>query len=267
VRLKGVRVHTRLRARRVNENGMTVRGNQLIWHAFLPPYLSTLGPAELRAEMESYIRTVLGHFRGHVSSWVVVNEAVNFGGAGLRSSLWLQQLGPGYIADAFRIAHDADPDAELLYSDVLADGINHTSDYIYTMLQDLLVQGVPVHGIALQMHLGDGFGPAPDSIIENMQRFAALGLNVHVSEMDVQIAGLPGVDTAAKLQAQRNVYYTVVGNCVVVPGCRSITFWGFTDNHSWLDAGGFSDTLPLPFDTQYQPKPAYRGVRNALAGH
>jgi endo-1,4-beta-xylanase len=115
------------------------------------------------------------------------------------------------------------------------------------------------------MHLEAGKAPARDEIARNMTRLAALGLEIHVTEMDVRVA-LPV--TAAKLQAQAETYRDVVAACVAVAACRSITFWGVTDSHSWIAStasfAGFGSALLL--DEAYGYKPAYQGVRDALEG-
>jgi len=244
-------------------HGMAVRGHHLIWKRFYPGYLDSLTPAALRAEFEDHIRTVAGRYRGRMATWVVVNEATNDGGAGFSPSLWLDGLGPGYIADAFRLAHEADPEAELIYNDFFAEGINPKSDFIYAMVQDLLAQGVPIHGVGFQMHHFGG--ELPTTLHQNLQRFADLGLRVQLTEMDVLTGSFEG-DRAARLETQRGVYRDAVAACVAVTGCEAVTFWGFTDKHSWIDVFFAPNMYPLPFDGMYRPKPAYFGIRDALLG-
>jgi endo-1,4-beta-xylanase len=242
-------------------HGMHLRGHHLVWDEFVAGYLRALTPEALRAELEDHIRTVVGHYCGRMTTWVVVNEAVD-SSPGLSPGLWLDTLGPGYIADAFRIAHEADPDAELIYNDAFADGINPKSDFIYAMVQDLLADGVPIHGVGFQMHLLDG--ELPPTLRENLQRFTDLGLRVQLTEMDVPM--FAGNTLAARLKAQRGVYHDAVAACLAVSGCEAVTFWGFTDEHSWIDGFFGPDMYPLPFDTGYKPKPAYFGIRDALLG-
>jgi endo-1,4-beta-xylanase len=130
-------------------------------------------------------------------------------------------------------------------------------------LARLRSQGVPVHGAGLQMHLEAGKAPARHEIEPNMNRLAALGLEIHVTEMDVRVA-LPA--TEETLLAQAETYRDVIGACVSVAACRSITFWGVTDSHSWIASAGsfagFGSALLL--DEAYGFKPAYQGVREAL---
>jgi endo-1,4-beta-xylanase len=246
-------------------NGLRVQGTPLVWYAYLPDYVSILTPAGLRAALEDHVRTVVGRYRGRVASWVVVNEAVqDFGPP--RPSVFLDRLGPGYIGDAFRWAHEADPDALLFYNDYRADGLNAKSDAIYGLVQGLLQDGVPIHGVGLQMHLGGAFGSLPATVRENMQRFVDLGLLVQVTEMDFQVGGLPGT-LDERLAVQRGVYHDVVADCLAVAGCRGVTAWGFTDKYTWIDQFFGPGNYPLLFDAFYQPKPSYFGVQDALAGH
>jgi GH35 family endo-1,4-beta-xylanase len=243
-------------------SGMQLKGHALIWHGSTPSWVSSLSPADLRIAFESHIRSVAGHFRGRVLAWDVVNEAVADDGSGLRDTVFRQKLGDQYIADAFRLARDADPQALLFYNDYGGEGLNAKSERIYQLMQSLLAQGVPIDGIGLQMHVTATNPPADAAVAANMRRLAALGLRVNISEMDVRVANVPG-STQAKLDAQKSVYHSLVAVCVAEPQCHAVTFWGFTDAHSWID-GQFGPDDPLLFDEQYAAKPAFYGVLDAF---
>jgi len=246
------------------EHGMRVKGHALIWHGATPTWVGELSPPELRIAVEDHIRTVVGRYRGRVAAWDVVNEAIDDQTRGLRDTVFLRGLGPGYLAEAFRLAHEADPDALLLYNDYGGEGLGGKSDAVYELVRGLVEDGVPIHGVGLQMHISAaGYPPAAD-IAANVARLADLGLLVNISEMDVRIRGLTG-DTRARLQRQREVYRDVVGVCAAHPRCDSVTFWGFTDAHSWIDSF-FGPDDPLLFDEQYRAKPAFFGVEDALLG-
>jgi endo-1,4-beta-xylanase len=240
--------------------GMRVKGHTLIWHGAMPSWLNALSADELRGAVEQHIRTVMDHYRGRVHAWDVVNEAVADGGPALRDTLFRQKLGDRYIADAFRLARAADPSALLFYNDYGGEGTNSKADRIYALLQELLASGVPIDGVGLQMHIAAGNRPTDGAIAANMRRLAGLGLIVHISEMDVRINDTPGSDQM-RLEAQRAAYRDVVRVCVAEPRCEALTFWGFTDAHTWL-----TGDRPLLFDARYQPKPAYEGVLDALRG-
>jgi GH35 family endo-1,4-beta-xylanase len=246
-------------------HGMRVKGHALLWHQQLPSYVSSgMTAAQLGAAVDEHIATLVGRYRGRIAAWDVVNEAVRDNGTGLRPTVFLNTLGPGYIAEAFRRAHEADPEAQLIYNDYGAETINPKSNFIYAMVQDLLQQGVPIHGVGLQAHLSAGFvNPTTTASIQaNIQRFADLGLRVNLSEMDLRISPLPG-DLASRLAVQRQAYHDVVAACLAVSGCDAVTFWGFTDKYSWIDSF-FGPDDPLLFDELYAPKPAYSGVAEAL---
>jgi endo-1,4-beta-xylanase len=243
-------------------HGMRVKGHTLVWHQQVPDWVKGLSTPELRIAFEDHIRSVAGRYRGRVAAWDVVNEAVAEDGSGLRDSLFLQKLGPGYIADAFRLAHDVDPQALLFYNDYGSEGLGRKSDRVYELVRSLLADGVPIQGVGLQMHVEAGTSPSAADVAQNMRRLADLGLLVNISEMDVQIRKLPG-DRASRLDVQRRVYHDLVGVCVSEPRCQSVTLWGFTDAHSWIDSFFGADD-PLPFDESYKAKPAFFGIQDAF---
>jgi endo-1,4-beta-xylanase len=240
--------------------GMQVKGHTLVWHQALPRWVEALSPPELRLALEDHIRTVAGHYRGRLRAWDVVNEAVADDGSGLRSTVFSRGLGPDYVAEAFRLARRADPEAELVYNDYGGEGLNGKSDAIYALVKNLKERGVPIDGVGLQMHVAATSLPAVADIAANIRRLAALGLQVNVSEMDVRVRELPA---ATRLERQRQVYRDVVAACVAEPRCEAVTLWGFTDAHSWVDAAFGADD-PLLFDEQYRVKPAFYGVEDAF---
>ena len=242
-------------------HAVRVKGHALVWHGATPSWVDSLSPPELRIAFEEHIRTVAGHYRGRVHAWDVVNEAIDDSQRGLRSTVFSRGLGADYVAEAFRLARRADPEAQLIYNDYGGEGLNRKSNDIYELVRDLRDRGL-VDGVGLQMHIsGAAFPPVAD-IRANIQRLADLGLQVNISEMDVRVRDVAG-DAAAKLARQRQVYRDVVAACVAVARCEAVTFWGFTDAHSWVD-GFFGPDDPLLFDEQYRAKPAFYGVEDAF---
>jgi endo-1,4-beta-xylanase len=240
--------------------GMEVKGHALLWHQSLPGWVSGLSASDLRAAVAAHIREVAGHYRGRVHAWDVVNEAVADDGLGLRDTVFRQKLGDGYIADAFRLAREADPGALLFYNDYGGEGSGTKSNRIYDLVSRLIADGVPIDGIGLQMHVSANNRPSDGSIAANMRRLASLGLVVHISEMDVKVNGVGGA-TDQKLDAQKAAYKSIVAVCLAEPRCEAVTFWGVSDAHTWI-----SGDTPLLFDAQYVAKPAYTGVLDALRG-
>lgn len=245
-------------------NGLRVKGHALVWHGATPAWVDTLSPRDLKDAVAQHIRTVAGHYRGHVAAWDVVNEAVASDGSALRDTVFLRGLGTGYIADAFRAARQADPDALLFYNDYEAEGRGRKSDFVYDLVKGLQRQGVPIDGVGLQMHVDATSYPQPADIAANVQRLVALGLLVNISEMDVRIRTASG-GTDQRLDLQKRVYHDIVAVCAAAPRCHAVTFWGFTDKHSWIDSF-FGPDNPLLFDDAYRAKPAFFGVQDAFLG-
>ena len=244
--------------------GIRIKGHALLWHGDSPAWLEGLSNADARAAAIDHIRNTVGRYRGRLVAWDVVNEAIADDRGGFRDTVYLRKLGPGYVGDAFRLAHDADPEALLIYNDYGGEGLSRKSDDVYALVRDLVQQGVPIGGVGLQMHLDAASRPATADIARNVRRLAELGLLVNISEMDVRVARVSG-DLEAKLQEQRRVYHDIIGVCVAEPRCHAVTLWGFTDAHSWIDQAFGADD-PLPFDDAYRAKPAYFGIQEALAG-
>jgi endo-1,4-beta-xylanase len=221
-------------------------------------------PAELlRQYVEQHIDEVVRRYRRDIRAWDVVNEAID-DNAGMRDTVFLRKLGPGYIADAFRRAHRADRDADLYYNDYNIEDINPKSDAVYELVSSLLAEGAPIHGIGVQGHIEGPAAPTYEGMKANFQRFADLGLTVNISELDVRIARLPG-DLQTRLAVQKQIYHRIVAACVQVSGCVGITTWGFTDRHSWVD-GVFGPDDPLPYDDFYRRKPAYYAIADGFMG-
>lgn len=247
------------------QNGMPVKGITLVWHEYLPAWMTDItDPVDFRNAMEHHIATLVGGYAGRIAIWDVVNEAIT--GTQLRPTPFLSRLGPGYIADAFRIAHQADPSALLFYNDFTTQDLNDSSNLLYQMVQDLLAAGVPIHGVGFQMHVGvtNSWDPArAASVQQNLQRFADLGLLVQIAEAEVSLGS--GSSRKKSLAAQRETYHDMVRICLAVSGC-SVNFFGFTDRYHWVPFFYRNDD-PLMFDVDYRPKAAFFGVRDALLGY
>jgi endo-1,4-beta-xylanase len=242
---------------------MVVRGHTLVWHNQLPRWVKEgeWTREELMTVLREHITTVVGRYRGRVAVWDVVNEAVADDGS-LRDTIWLRVIGPDYLDMAFRWAHEADPDALLFYNDYNGEGLNVKSDAIYDLVQNLLARDVPVHGVGLQMHVSTQWSPKPQDVLKNMDRLADLGLEVHITEMDVRIKGQP---TEKKLARQAAIYRDMMETCLSAQRCTAYVLWGFTDRHSWVPGFFAGWGHGLIFDEDYRPKPAYEALRDALA--
>jgi endo-1,4-beta-xylanase len=254
------------------ENHMRVRGHTLVCNSQLAPWVKSRSGESLRAAMLSHVQGEVGHWKGKVGQWDVVNEALADDGSGrLRADSPFTALGPTFIDDAFRAAHAADPEALLFYNDYEIEGTGTPkSDAAFRLIKRLKDAGVPIHGIGLQMHVDPRHWPSADKIKQNMMRLAALGVLVELTEMDVAVGEMQGT-IDQKLERQRVLTHDIVAACLAVESCSGITFWGFTDKYSWLNSPewgplrGQLPHYPLPFDADFRPKPMVAGILDAFA--
>lgn len=244
--------------------GMQVRGHNLVWYENLPAWLTQghFSRDQLLAILHDHITTVVSRYAAQVNIWDVVNEGIDDSG-NLRDSFWLRALGPQYIDLAFRWAHQANPKAKLFYNDYGGEGLGRKSDAIYNLVKGLLQRHVPISGVGLQMHVFLDSAPAPSAVIANMQRLAALGLQVQITEMDVAVQN-DARPMSARLTAQAGIYANMLHACLSVRRCTAFVMWGFTDRYSWIPQVTGHPDAPLIFDTGYRPKPAYYALANAL---
>jgi endo-1,4-beta-xylanase len=249
---------------------MVVRGHTLVWHNNVPEWVKNGSyPAPQLAEiLHGHIKTVMTHYASKVYAWDVVNEAFNDNGT-MRHTIWYDQPGIGvgkgtkYIEQVLRWAHESDPSAKLFYNDYDAEMINKKSDAIYEMASDFRRRGVPLDGVGFQMHVSLNFDdPAKlASVAKNLERFAKLGLELQITELDVRLND----SSAAALGAQAKLYGDITTLCVQQSACKAIQTWGFTDKHSWIPQFYKGQGWALLWDDKYQKKPAYEAVYDALA--
>jgi endo-1,4-beta-xylanase len=250
-------------------NTMVVRGHTLVWHNQVPDWVKNGGysASQLADILHGHIKTVMTHYASKVYAWDVVNEAFTDSGA-MRHTIWYDQPGIGggkgtkYIEQVFRWAHEADPNAKLFYNDYDAEMINKKSDAIYAMAKDFKKRGVPLDGVGFQMHVSLKFDdPAKlASVAKNLERFAKLGLELQITEVDVRL----NESSAAALSAQAKLYGEIMTLCVRQPACKALQTWGFTDKHSWIPQFYKGQGWALLWDADYKKKPAYEAVRKAL---
>src|SRR4029077_9222408 len=217
-------------------------GHNLVWGIHNPPWLAKghYTPQQLADLLHEHIRRVVERYRGQVFAWDVVNEAFDEHGK-LRDSIWYNQPGIGlagqgtaYIAQAFRGAHEADPKALLFYNDAEGEALHRKSDAIYAMVKDFKGRGVPIDGVGLQMHIFD-LNPDIPGIAANIARLTALGVQVHVTEMDVALpVDANGKADSAHLARQAEIYREIALACVRHSGCTAFQTWGLTDKYSWI---------------------------------
>lgn len=246
-------------------NGMQVRGAALVMNGQLPDWLVNghFTKAEYTDILHTYITTVVSHFRGRIAQWDVVDEAVTSDGA-LRPNVWLTNIGPSYISLAFEWAHAADPDALLFYNDYGAEIPTEKEQGIYQLVSQLRAQHVPIQGVGFQYHVSVVDGYDAKGAASVFQRFAALGVQVAITELDVQITGAHGTQQSL-LQQQATIYGAIGAVCAHQPACKTIVTWGVDDRYSWIYTYvHHPNDAPLLFDRNGATKPAYTSLMHAL---
>ena len=248
-------------------NDQVVRGHALLWHSQNPAWLTAgdLSDTELREVLREHITTVVGRYAGRIAQWDVANEIIGDDGQ-LRTleNPFIERFGIEIVADAFRWAHEADPDALLFLNDYSIESAGVKSDAYLELATELLAEGVPLHGMGFQGHLSTQY-PQPSGMAANFERFAAIGLEVAVTEADVRIPVEGDVADAAALELQADYFEALLESCLAVESCRSFTVWGLSDAHSWVPfffAGEGAATL---LDAGFAVKPAYGALEAVLA--
>ena len=251
-------------------NGMKVRGHTLAWHQQNPAWLTstTWDPETLKVVLKEHIDSVVGHYKGRILAWDVVNEAINDGTGTLRvtGSPWAPTLGASYIDLAFKEARAVDPAALLFYNDYNLEFPGAKQDSAFAMISSMKARGIPIDGIGFQSHFqinADGSGvPSKDALVGVFNRFAALGLKIHITELDIRVR-TPGA-TAAELTAQSQGFTNVTSACLAVSACEAIVVWGLNDGESWVPGTFPGYGQALLFDDSYGKKATYNAVSAAL---
>lgn len=249
-------------------NEMTMRGHTLAWYGAMPSWTKEIsGTAEAERELATHIEKVVSRYRGKIKTWHVVNEPIDDtrGVVGaLRPSIWLQYLGPKYIDKAFRLAHQADPSAELLINEYdiecAGEGFAVRRQALLTLVRDLLARGVPLHGVGLQGHIQGKYQIDDDGLYKFVSEIRSLGLSVHVTELDVIDKDFPGSTTVRDALVAARAYDFLNAVCAAVRP-SVIATWGITDRYTWMPmwnkrADGLINR-PLPLDEHYRPKPLW----------
>ncbi|CAL9423652.1 endo-1,4-beta-xylanase [Streptomyces sp. NPDC057362] len=230
------------------QNGKQVRGHTLAWHSQQPGWMQSLSGSALRQAMIDHINGVMAHYKGKIAQWDVVNEAFADGSSGARRDSNLQRTGNDWIEVAFRTARAADPNAKLCYNDYNVENWNWAkTQAMYAMVKDFKQRGVPIDCVGFQSHFNSG-SPYDSNFRTTLQNFAALGVDVAITELDIQ--GAPA-----------STYANVTKDCLAVERCLGITVWGVRDSDSWR-----SEQTPLLFNNDGSKKPAYTAVLDALNG-
>ena len=254
-----------------------VRGHNLCWHSQLPSWINagltngnangTFTRATLMAILKNHITTVVSRYKGRIQQWDVVNEPFDDSTGALRSSIWKQVIGTDYIDSAFVWAHRADPDAKLYLNEYSGELYGSTkSNAMYNYVNGMKTRGVPITGVGFQCHFTVNTINFT-TLDQNIKRYASIGLEVIITELDIRILKTNyTADPAKWLVYQAEDYRKMIRLCLDNPNSKSFVTWGFTDKYSWIP--NFTNNLSdysLIFDTSYSPKPAYTSILNELA--
>lgn len=253
------------------KNGMKMRGHTLVWHNQTPDWVfqdvngEQVDRETLLQRMKEHINAIMERYEGTIFCWDVVNEAVTDEGPELyRPTKWLEIIGEDYIEKAFEFAHEADPDALLFYNDY-NESNPQKREKIYKLVKSLVDKGVPIHGVGLQAHW-NLVNPSLEDIRTAIERYASLGLKLHLTELDVSVfnhedkrADLTE-PTPEMLELQAERYYQVFHLLREYrDSITSVTFWGAADDYSWLSDFPVKGrkNWPFLFDENHQPKDSF----------
>jgi len=280
-------------------NGMMIIGHTLVWHSQTPDWVfaneqgQSVSRDVLLERMREHIFSVVGRYKGRIKGWDVVNEAVAEDGT-YRQSPWRKIIGPDYPIKAYQFAHEADPQAQLYYNDYGLENPQKRAGGI-KLVKDLQAAGVKLTGVGLQGHYKlDTNYPTAQEVDDTIKEFSQLGLKVMITELDIDV--LPSAhqslnadvsnrrradqranpfpkELSAELKGQLAARYAEIF-AVFLKHRRDIdrvTFWGVTDDSSWLNDWPVEGrtSYPLLFDRAGKPKPAFdRIIRlTRLSGH
>jgi endo-1,4-beta-xylanase len=263
------------------KNNIKVNAHTLIWHSQMPAFARRMQSVDsFKTFFTNHIKTVASRYDGKVYSWDVVNEALNEDGT-MRKSPFLQKLGDDFVTEAFRLAQAAAPNTQLYYNDYNNEQPAKRAGCI-ALIKKIQAAGVRIDGVGIQGHWHLGKIPLKD-IEESIQQYAALGLKVMFTELDIEVLNrnFSGADVNQSMQggASNNPYVNGLPDSVQQKladdyealfklflkyknNVSRVTFWGVHDGQSWLNGWPVRGrtNYPLLFDRNYQPKPAFYKV-------
>jgi endo-1,4-beta-xylanase len=261
-------------------NNQLVRGHCLLWHNQLPTWLTdgvaagTINKTQLWEYAEARINVEVSRYRGKIWQWDVANEFfTDANPSGLDpTNWWIVNAGADIIPAAFRWAHAADPNALLFYNDYNIggeDGSNAKFDAVFSYIQSLQSQGVPIHGVGNQGHLDTQYGWSPTLLRQDIEKYATLGIKIAITEADVRTF----VSDATTQTPTDNLapfacayeYSEMLKAALAVPELISFTVWGFQDADSWVPSTFAGEGYADIYDVNLNPKASYYSLQTNLA--
>ena len=257
------------------ENGMRVRGHALAWHSQVPGWVNSYSgqKEKLLAVLKNHIENVVGHWKGQIAEWDVVNEAVNDdNNHGWRSngSVWFEGIGAEFLDSAFVWAHAADPDAELCYNDYAIEwglGNGSKAGFVLEQVKRWKENGIPITCVGTQTHIEISHETTPQNVRAFAQELAKLDIKLNITELDIGFPkGSAGQLGQSDYEKQGHLYRQFMDVFLEEPNMGEFVIWGLTDAHSWLD-NSQGKTEGLLWDKQYKAKPAFDSVMASLKAH
>lgn len=270
------------------QNHMFIVGHNLVWHSQVPKWVfedekgNPVSREVLLQRMHEHILKVAGRYKGRIGGWDVVNEALNEDGT-LRQSPWMKIIGEDYLEQAFRYAHEADPDAQLYYNDYSLENEVKRKGAL-ELVRKLKAKGVPITAVGLQDHVSLE-SPTVEQVDTTISEFGKLGVKVMITELDVDVLPWPATSQTADVSLnvasgpRLNPYPNALPGTVQQALSKRyaelfevyrkhsglvtrVTFWGVTDKDSWKNNWPVKGrtNYPLLFDRNAQPKPAFDAV-------
>lgn len=272
------------------QNGLTIIGHNLCWHSQAPDWMFTdswgrpVSKEVLKSRLEKHIATVVGHYKGQIHGWDVVNEAIEDDGSWRQSPLY-KILGEEFIEIAFRAAHEADPNMELYYNDYSMSKPGKR-EAVCRLVKNLKAKGLRIDGVGMQSHNGMDY-PDLTEQEKSIDAFAACGVKVMITELDLNVlpnpegssgadinqnfelkqkynpytAGLPA-DMAKKVNDRWMQFFKIYHKHR--SQISRVTLWGISDANSWLNdfpVHGRTNYGVL-FDRCYGEKPVLQDIIN-----
>lgn len=276
---------------------MEIVGHALVWHHQVPDWIfkdskgNAVNREELIKRMKDHIFTIMNRYKGRIKYWDVVNEAVDLKinqkgeqEAFLRKSPWYEIIGEEYIELAYKFAHEADPDAMLLYNDYSMTDLVKTR-FVADMIKDLKAKGLPIHGVGIQGHWHLEW-PSNEDLEEALGILSDVGVMISITELDIGVIPRPmGADISLKFDSEKelNPYRKEIPSFVLEQQAKKyeslfkiflensdvierVSFWGVVDHYSWLRNWPIEGRTVYPaiFDRNYNPKPAYFMLRKLV---
>ena len=250
------------------QNGMRVRGHALAWHSQVPNWVNNYknDKKKLLSVLKNHIDNVVGHWKGQVDEWDVVNEAISNNEPQWRGySVWYQGIGPEFIDSAFVWAHAADPNAELCYNDYnLEQGVNPKAKagFLLEQVKRWVANGIPIHCVGSQTHVEDTttdkhFIGSPDSLRALAKELAKLNIKLKITELDIGFKS--GINVSqSDLERQGKTFREYLDIILEEPNADTYLIWGVSDKWSWL--GGLNRQKGLIYDDNLKPKPAFDSI-------